>query len=258
MRAFLGLYALATCAIYYGNAVAFAQETPDSLGKGDGAYSKNQTESDGLSLEHGRGLEKAPLREAEGHDPQDNAVDPQPLGTSSLGAGRVDTQKQALPKPASSNDHADEEAAADHQDASARTQPVDQTAQAFALDPALETRARAIANRLTCDICEGRSIAEVPAPFAQELFVVLKDRLAAGDSDENAVAYLTNQYEARVFAKPAIEPNLIFLWGFPLVIVVVGGVFAFFYIRSIAHESAPLAKSVIEIDSEKRLGQGDQ
>ena len=51
-------------------------------------------------------------------------------------------------------------------------------------DPILEERARALSQELRCPVCRNESIDESNATLAQELRIVLRERLVAGDTDE--------------------------------------------------------------------------
>ncbi|MCY4499963.1 MAG: cytochrome c-type biogenesis protein CcmH, partial [Alphaproteobacteria bacterium] len=58
-------------------------------------------------------------------------------------------------------------------------------------DPALEARARTLAKTLRCVVCQNQSIDDSGADLARDLRQSLRARLLAGDSDEEALAYLT-------------------------------------------------------------------
>jgi len=61
-------------------------------------------------------------------------------------------------------------------------------------DPALEARARALSEQLRCVVCQNETIDESNAPLAHDLRVLLRQRIAAGDSDAQAVKFLTDRY----------------------------------------------------------------
>jgi cytochrome c-type biogenesis protein CcmH len=79
-------------------------------------------------------------------------------------------------------------------------------------DPALEARARAISDLLRCPVCQSESIDNSDAPVAADLRRLVRERLAAGDSDAAVLAYVTERYgEFVLFRPPARGINLI-LW----------------------------------------------
>jgi len=98
-------------------------------------------------------------------------------------------------------------------------------------DPALEARAREISRALRCVTCQSQSIDDSLAPLAKDLRLVVRERILAGDSDEEVVAYMTARYGDYVRLKPAMNAGTALLWLTPL--LTLGAAFgaAFFYFR---------------------------
>ena len=69
-------------------------------------------------------------------------------------------------------------------------------------DPALEQRARSLSKGLRCLVCRNESIDESNASLARDLRILLRERLVAGDSDEEAVAYIVDRYGEYVLLTP--------------------------------------------------------
>jgi cytochrome c-type biogenesis protein CcmH len=90
-------------------------------------------------------------------------------------------------------------------------------------DPALEARARQISRDLRCVVCQNQSIDESDAPLAADLRILVRERLLAGDSDEEARAYLVARYGDYVLLKPAFDIGNAVLWLGPLLAVLMGG-----------------------------------
>src|SRR6185312_6935910 len=61
-------------------------------------------------------------------------------------------------------------------------------------DPALEARARAISQELRCVVCQNETIDESGADIAHDLRVLLRQRLLAGDTDQQAINYIVARY----------------------------------------------------------------
>jgi cytochrome c-type biogenesis protein CcmH len=97
-------------------------------------------------------------------------------------------------------------------------------------DPKLEARARHISQELRCVVCQNQTIDESDAPLAHDLRVILRERLLAGDTDEQAKAYLVKRYGTYVLLKPPFQTDTLVLWLGPFVVLVLGGVFAGFYV----------------------------
>jgi cytochrome c-type biogenesis protein CcmH len=82
-------------------------------------------------------------------------------------------------------------------------------------DPALEARARALSQELRCLVCQNETIDESNAGLAHDLRVLLRERLQAGDSDQQVRAFLVSRYGQFVLLKPPVEPATYALWFGP-------------------------------------------
>ena len=98
-------------------------------------------------------------------------------------------------------------------------------------DPKLEARAEAIGKQLRCLVCQNESIEDSAADLAHDLRVLLRERIKAGDSDAQAIRYITDRYGDFVLLKPPVEPATYVLWFSPFIILVLGAAGAWFYIR---------------------------
>ena len=91
-------------------------------------------------------------------------------------------------------------------------------------DPALEARARALSAQLRCMVCQNQSIDDSNAELAKDLRVLVRERIAGGDSDEQVIAYVVSRYGEFVLLKPRFETKTLLLWGTPVVLLVVGAI----------------------------------
>ena len=87
-------------------------------------------------------------------------------------------------------------------------------------DPTLELRARVISQDLRCVVCQNQSIDDSNAPLAHDLRVLLRERLTAGDSDQQAIDYIVARYGNFVLLKPPLQLNTLFLWFGPAILVI--------------------------------------
>ena len=92
-------------------------------------------------------------------------------------------------------------------------------------DPALEARARALSQELRCLVCQNQSIDESNADLAHDLRVVLRQRLAAGDTDRQVLDYVVARYGVFVLLDPPFAPATYLLWLTPPVLVLGAGTF---------------------------------
>ena len=99
-------------------------------------------------------------------------------------------------------------------------------------DPALEARARSISQELRCVVCQNQSIDESDAPLAHDLRVLLRERIAAGDTNDQAKAFIVQRYGNFVLLKPPLEGATLLLWFGPLAALALGGFGVFRYLRA--------------------------
>lgn len=79
-------------------------------------------------------------------------------------------------------------------------------------DAALEARARAISAGLRCLVCQNQSIDDSDAPLARDLRLLVRERLKAGDSDQEIVDFVVARYGEFVLLKPRFLPHTLLLW----------------------------------------------
>jgi len=122
-------------------------------------------------------------------------------------------------------------------------------------DPALEARARDIDRQLRCVVCQSQSIAESDAPLAKDLRLLVRERLVAGDSDEEVRAFVSERYGDYVLLSPSLQPSTIFLWAFPALIFLLACAAAVLYLRRAAkpRTSASSAAAAATNDEEAAL-----
>ena len=91
-------------------------------------------------------------------------------------------------------------------------------------------------------VCQNQSIDDSDAALAKDLRIIVRERIAAGDTDEQAMAFLTARYGSFVQLKPPLRADTLALWFGPLVVLVVGGVGAVVYMRGRSPaKAAPLS-----------------
>ena len=79
-------------------------------------------------------------------------------------------------------------------------------------DPALEARARSLSQGLRCLVCRNENIDDSDAALARDLRVLLRERLVAGDSDAQAVAFIVDRYGEYVLLNPTATGSTLILW----------------------------------------------
>ena len=121
-------------------------------------------------------------------------------------------------------------------------------------DPAFEARARTISEGLRCLVCQNQSIDDSEAPLAKDLRLLVRERLKAGDSNEQIVDFIVARYGEFVLLKPRFETHTLVLWlATPAVFLVALLIIALAYRRRRAEAANPPPLSVAERRKLKRL-----
>jgi cytochrome c-type biogenesis protein CcmH len=79
-------------------------------------------------------------------------------------------------------------------------------------DPVKEARARDLSRELRCMVCQNQSIDDSEAPLARDLRLLVRERIAAGDSDSQVIDFLVARYGEFVLLKPRFERQTLLLW----------------------------------------------
>jgi cytochrome c-type biogenesis protein CcmH len=99
-------------------------------------------------------------------------------------------------------------------------------------DPVLEQRAREISEGIRCLVCQNQSIMDSNADLAKDLRSIVRERVAAGDSDDAVRNYLVSRYGDWVLLNPPFRLKTALLWISPLVLLLVGAIFMWRFMRS--------------------------
>lgn len=90
-------------------------------------------------------------------------------------------------------------------------------------DPALEARARAVSKELRCVQCQNESIDESNAQIAHDMRLLVRERIMAGETNDQIMAYMTSRYGDYVRLEPRFMPRTYLLWFGPLIVLLLGG-----------------------------------
>jgi cytochrome c-type biogenesis protein CcmH len=98
-------------------------------------------------------------------------------------------------------------------------------------DSAQEARARALGQELRCLVCQNQSIDDSDADLARDLRRIVRERIVAGDADQQILDYLTDRYGAFVLLRPPVERSTWALWFGPPALLAVAAVTALVWRR---------------------------
>src|SRR5271157_5194755 len=115
-------------------------------------------------------------------------------------------------------------------------------------DPVLEARARTLSAGLRCMVCQNQSIDDSDAPLARDIRILIRQRIAGGESNDAVRSYLVSRYGDFILLKPPLKPETLLLWlSAPLTLS--AGLAAVL----LARRRAPAAPPVLSADEERRL-----
>ena len=98
-------------------------------------------------------------------------------------------------------------------------------------DPALERRAREISAGLRCLVCQNQSIDDSDAQLAKDLRLLVRERLVAGDTNDQVESFLVQRYGEFVLLKPTFGAHTLLLWLTPALVLILGGIGAYAAMR---------------------------
>ena len=116
-------------------------------------------------------------------------------------------------------------------------------------DTALEARAHALSQDLRCVVCQNQSIDDSDAALARDLRIILRERISAGDTDQQAVGFLVARYGSFVQLEPPMRLDTLALWFGPLAVLLAGGLGAAIYVRG----RKPASGNTLSADDEAEV-----
>ncbi len=115
-------------------------------------------------------------------------------------------------------------------------------------DPALEARARTLSAELRCMVCQNQSIDDSDAPLAHDIRVLIRQRIAAGETNAAVRSYLVSRYGDFILLRPPFKPETALLWLAPPLTLLAGAAAILF-----ARRRAPAATEALTDEEEARL-----
>ncbi|RFC68743.1 MULTISPECIES: cytochrome c-type biogenesis protein [Mesorhizobium] len=123
-------------------------------------------------------------------------------------------------------------------------------------DPVLEARARNLSAGLRCMVCQNQSIDDSNADLARDLRILVRERLTAGDSDQQVIDYVVARYGEFVLLQPRFSWRNAILWATPAVLLLAGIAYALTRARSDMRRAPEKLTSEEEARLDEILGKG--
>ena len=107
-------------------------------------------------------------------------------------------------------------------DSSAADRMPEQRVLVASTDPELEAKTRAVASQLRCPVCQGLSVQDSPSELAQEMKAVVREKLAAGKSEQQVKDFFIAKYGEWVLLQPEASGFNLFVYVLPWVALLAG------------------------------------
>jgi cytochrome c-type biogenesis protein CcmH len=117
-------------------------------------------------------------------------------------------------------------------------------------DPKLEARARDLSSQLRCLVCQNQSIDDSDASLARDIRLLIRERIAKGESNAEVRAFLVSRYGDFILLKPPFKPETLLLWlSAPLTLALGGAAIV------LASRRRRTATPALTAEEEKRLAE---
>jgi cytochrome c-type biogenesis protein CcmH len=92
-------------------------------------------------------------------------------------------------------------------------------------------------------VCQNQSIDDSDAPLARDIRLLIRERIAKGESNEAVRAFLVSRYGDFILLKPPFGPQTLLLWGGAPLVLAAGALALWFGTRRRAPAPAPLSEA---------------
>lgn len=99
----------------------------------------------------------------------------------------------------------------------------------FLTDAAQEAQARSLFSELRCEVCAGQTIADSNAPLAQDMRILVREKVAEGQDDEQILQFFSERYGREILMRPPVDATTAPLWLAPLFLIILGAWFVMRY-----------------------------
>ena len=121
-------------------------------------------------------------------------------------------------------------------------------------DPVLESRARDLSKGLRCLVCRNQSIDDSDASLAKDLRVVVRERLVAGDTNDEVIDFVVDRYGEYVLLKPQFSiSNAVLYLGGPFLLILAGFAFRNMTRRNQTTAEASSSPAPLSDDEKRKL-----
>lgn len=83
-------------------------------------------------------------------------------------------------------------------------------------------KTREIGQNIRCLVCQNQSIDDSSSQIAQDLRILIKEKIETGSTDKEIYEYLSDRYGDYILLNPPLKTNTILLWFLPFIILILG------------------------------------
>jgi len=119
-------------------------------------------------------------------------------------------------------------------------------------DPAKEKRARGITKELRCVVCQNQSVDDSDAPLAKDIRLIVRERIMAGETDDQVRAFVVARYGQYVLLRPPLGVDTALIWIGPFALLAIALGVATLYLRR-ARVAGDPANGKLSLEEEQRV-----
>jgi cytochrome c-type biogenesis protein CcmH len=90
-------------------------------------------------------------------------------------------------------------------------------------DSVQEVRAREVSKELRCLVCRNENIDSSNAGIAKDLRILVRERIVAGDTNDQVIDFVVDRYGEFVLLKPRMTFQNLILWAAGPFLLIIGG-----------------------------------
>lgn len=116
----------------------------------------------------------------------------------------------------------------------------------------LDDQVNDVASQLQCLPCQGESVADSPSTWAMQVRGVIREKLRAGQSEQQVIAYFVSVYGDRIRQTPPMSGFTLLIWLGPVIMLLAG----VFVVTNVARQWRAMAPAA-ETDDPELDGMSD-
>jgi len=88
-----------------------------------------------------------------------------------------------------------------------------------------------VGSELRCLVCQNQSVDDSNADLAHDIRVLIRERISAGDTDQQVIQFMVHRYGDFILLKPPVKADTYVLWFGPFALLALGALGAGLYLR---------------------------